>query len=127
MRNEANVRKEVSKRIKEAMQRGSFETDTERHSRVLHLLMKSWIGYNGKLWTTRAYLLAYNRAEYKSTVQWLQRDSGRTTFFDRKGDTLDVFNFFHSRNNGWQHDILRFDGRTPVNQAAPYQKRGGRK
>ena len=113
MKNLKIVQEEITKRNKVAIKRGYFETKAQIKSRLINNLMKSWIGYDGTLWTLRAYLLKYNRKEYKEIVSCMVHYYEGVTFLDDKGDNLDQFNFFHYRANGIQHNYTSYDGRMP--------------
>lgn len=89
MKNKQQEIQERTERTKKAIARGYFETNADIASRLLSSLMKQWINSEGKIWTLRAYLLKYDRAEYKKILYALHRYYKGTSFFDRKGDNLD--------------------------------------
>lgn len=91
MRNKTQIIAEANSRTSKAIKRGFFETKSDIASRLLCMLSKQWIDPAGKIWTLRAYLLKYNRNEYKKILSSLRNYYKGTSFFDRKGDNLDFF------------------------------------
>lgn len=91
MRNKEQTYKEAYSRTERAVKRGRFETLADVASRLLCMLSKQWIDPDGKIWTLRAYLLKYDRAEYKKILNSLKAHYKGTSFFDRQGDNLDFF------------------------------------
>lgn len=91
MRNKQQIIIEANHRTQRAIKRGFFETKADIASRLLCMLSKQWIDPAGKIWTLRAYLLKYNRAEYKKILSSLRNYYKGTSFYDRQGDNLDFF------------------------------------
>lgn len=114
MKNLDLVRKEVSSRVETAIKRGFFETKSQICGRLLNELSKTWYGYDGKLWSYRAYLIKYNRDEYKKIIGCIKAYYSGSTRFQDSGKNLDQFNFFHNRVNGIQKGYTNHDGRLPI-------------
>lgn len=113
MRNKEQIKIEANDRTHRAIKRGFFETKSDIASRLLCMLSKQWIDPAGKIWTLRAYLLKYDRAEYKKILFSLQRYYKGTSFFDRKGDNLDFFQHDfkfdkHVNYEGRPHKLIEF-------------------
>lgn len=113
MNKDNKYKHEMQHRASLAMKRGYFETKADVASRLLCMLSKQWIDPAGKIWTLRAYLLKYNRAEYKKILSSLKSYYKGTSFFDRKGDNLDfLYHSFkldkHVNHDGRPHKLIEF-------------------
>lgn len=114
------VSEEILKRRKLAISLSTTEDDAQTVSRLLGCLMKQWITPEGKIWSHRAYLLKYNREEYKNVLHAIKRYYS-SAGFDNQAKRSVV-------NAGlWWHEDLKvdphvsFDGRLdPIK--AYYQK-----
>lgn len=114
MKNQEAIKSEVSTRISVAISLGRFETKAQIASRLIHGLMKQWIGHDGTVWTLRAYLLKHDRKEYRNILASIKSHYSGCNFSQLTGENLDMFNFFHNRANGYQKNYTRYDGRLPV-------------
>ena len=113
MRNKQQEKIEMNKRTELAIKRGYFETKADIAGRLLASLSKQWITPEGKIFTLRAYLLKYDRAEYKKILRALQTYHKGASFFDRKGDNLDWFHREikldpHVNYEGRPHKLVEF-------------------
>lgn len=90
MKNLIAINTELKKRSKAAIERGYYERNIDTKSRLLHSLMKSWYDARGNKIVLRQYLLKYDRKEYKSILECINKYYKNITINDYKGDNLDI-------------------------------------